>query len=312
MTKPPFVSQFRNSLAASLVVGTMLLQPAFVFAEETLRLKPAAQETSVYSSDPGMQNSQSNAQGYGQNYQTPSSDSFRQGSDPNAANRYDPNFNASGAGASGNNNFYGTQGGGLSIGSETPSSTVLQGRLVSIPKGTLLSIHIDQPVSSFGTHLGDPINATLENDVYVNDAVVVPAGSQVLGQVANVGPAGHMGRHGIIDVRFSGVKLPDGKVVAINAHIVTNDQSGVLKGDTYAKDIAKGIGITAGTAATGTVAGTAAGGLIGSAGAGAVFGLGVGALGGLGYAMARKGKEVVIPSGSRMSLVLDSPVSFAN
>jgi hypothetical protein len=188
-------------------------------------------------------------------------------------------------------------------------NTTLRGRLISIPKGTLMTIHTDVPITTYAAHVGDPITATLENDIFVNDAVAIPAGSQVLGQVANVNSASHLGKHGDIDVRFDSIKLPDGRVVAINAHIVTKDQTGVLKGDTYAMDIAKGVGIAAGATGVGTLMGTAAGGLLGSVGTGALFGLGVGALGGMGYALARKGKEVVVPAGSRLSVMVDTPVT---
>lgn len=192
------------------------------------------------------------------------------------------------------------------------SSYYLSGRVVSIPKGTLMTVQTNQPISSLGTRLGDTVAATLESDIFINDAVAIPAGSQILGQVANVVEAGHVGKHGLIDVRFDSIKMPSGRVVPIRAHIVTKDESGVLKGDSYAMDIAKGVGIAGVSTGVGTLMGTAAGSLLGSVGTGALFGLGVGALGGMGYAVARKGKEVVLPSGSRMSVMIDMPVTVSN
>jgi hypothetical protein len=176
----------------------------------------------------------------------------------------------------------------------------LQGRVISIPKGTLMTVQTNQPISSYGTRVGDTISATLESDVFVNDMVAIPAGTQILG------------KHGTIDVRFDSVKLTDGRTIPMRAHIVTQDQSGVLKGDSYLMDIAKGVGIAGVSTGVGTLMGTAAGGLLGSVGTGALFGLGVGALGGMGYAVARKGKEVVLPAGSRMSLMVDMPVTVSN
>jgi hypothetical protein len=194
----------------------------------------------------------------------------------------------------------------------TNNGYYLQGRVVSIPKGTLMTVQTNQPISSIGTRLGDTISATLESDVFVNDGVAIPAGTQIMGQIANVVEAGHLGKHGTLDVRFDSIKMPDGKVIPMRAHIVTKDDSGVLKGDSYAKDIAKGVGIAATGTGVGTLMGTAAGSLLGSVGTGALFGLGVGALGGMGYAVARKGKEVVLPSGSRMSVMIDMPVTVNN
>jgi hypothetical protein len=212
-----------------------------------------------------------------------------------------------------NNNAYGNANGSPdAVATSAADANTLHGRVVSVPKGTLLSVHLDHPVSASSAHVGDPVTATLENDVYAGDTVAIPAGSQVLGQVASVNEPGHMGRHGEIDVRFDTAKLPDGRVLTIPAHIVTQDQTGMLKGDTYTKDVLKGTGIALGATGAGTLMGTAAGGLIGSVGGGALFGLGIGALGGMGYALARKGKDVIVSAGSRMSLMVDTPVTINN
>ena len=47
----------------------------------------------------------------------------------------------------------------------------LRGRVSTIPRGTMLMIKLDQPVSSFSNRVGDQITATLENDIFVNDAI---------------------------------------------------------------------------------------------------------------------------------------------
>lgn len=185
----------------------------------------------------------------------------------------------------------------------------LRGRVSTIPRGTMLMIKLEQPVSSFSNRVGDQISATLENDIFVNDSIAIPAGSEVMGQVANVEDAGRMGRHGSVDIRFQGIRTPDNQVIPIRAHVVTTDQSGILKGDTYKKDILKSVAIAASGTGVGTLMGLSAGALIGSAGAGALFGLSAGALGGMGYALLRKGKEVIVPTGSRMSIVIDQPVN---
>lgn len=281
-----------KSLTAATIALSIFMMPALAMADgSTIQLKPLQ-----------------NTNGYTNTY---NSNGYNNGVSANGSN------NAYNSNGYGNNYGYdasttGTPAYGSSYYSPTNTDTTLQARLSSVPKGTMLSIHTDQPINSYGAHIGDPINATLENDVYINDAVAIPAGSQVLGQVANVSSAAHLGKHGEIDVRFDSIKLSDGHVIPLHAHIVTKDQSGVLKGDTYAMDVTKGVGISAGSAGVGTLMGTAAGSLLGSVGTGAVFGLGVGALGGMGYALARKGKDVVIPAGSRMSVVVDAPVAVSN
>lgn len=281
----------KSILSAGMALS-LLLTPTLAFADGTMQLKPL-QDTNVYSN--------TNPNTY--NYTNPAASTGTYGNTTTTTNT---NLNAANA-----NGGYGLSNYGNDYYNGS-STTTIQGHLISIPKGTMLAIHTDQPLTSLAAHIGDPVNATLENDVYVNDSVAIPAGSQVLGQVASVDTAGHLGKHGVLEVHFDSVKLPDGRVVPINAHVVTKDQSGVLKGDSYAMDIAKGVGVAAGSTAVGTLMGTAAGGLLGSVGTGAVFGLGVGALGGMGYAMARKGKEVVVPAGARMSVMIDTPVTVNN
>lgn len=191
------------------------------------------------------------------------------------------------------------------------NDVALRGRVSSVPKGTMLMVKLDQPVSSFSSKLGDQVSATLENDIFISEHIAIPAGSELIGQVANVDSASRLGRHGSVDVRFHSVKTPDGNAIPIRAHVVTSDQTGILRGDTYTKDVVKGVAIAAGGTGVGTLVGLSAGSLVGAAGAGALLGLGVGAVGGIGYALARKGKDVVIPTGTRMSIVLDQEITVA-
>jgi hypothetical protein len=188
-------------------------------------------------------------------------------------------------------------------------SIPLRGRVSTIPKGTTMLVKLDQPVSSFSSSMGDAVSATLENDIYVNDSIVVPAGSEVLGQVTNVSRSGRVGKHGELDVRFFSVKTPDGVVVPIRAHVVTKDESGILRGNSYTTDVFKGVGLTVGGAGLGAGLGAASGSLIGSVGAGAIFGVAMGGIAGATYALMRQGKDVIIPSGSRISIIADQPTT---
>jgi len=264
-----------HKLASLTLTAVLLGTPLLASADGNMALKPFY-DTKVYSSA----------------YSNPNSTAYNPSSiTPNTSTTYN------------NSSTYSS--------SSAYQQPYLQAHLVSIPKGTLMTVETDQPVSSLAMHVGDTINTTLTSDVFVNDRVAIRAGSTVLGHVTDVTPAGRLGKHGHLDIQFDSVKTKDGQTYPIAAHVVTKDNTGVLKGDTYAMDVAKGVGIAAGGAAAGTLMGTAAGSLLGAAGAGAVFGLGVGALGGMGYAAARKGKEVVIPSGSRISLKIDTPTSIS-
>jgi hypothetical protein len=189
------------------------------------------------------------------------------------------------------------------------STMALRGRVSMIPKGAMMMVRLDQPISSYTSNIGDPVTATLENDLYINEQVAIPAGSVVQGQISTSEKSGHLGKAGNIDIRFFSAKTPDGFVVPLRAHVVTPDDTGVLRGDKTSASVAKGAGYALGGTALGTVAGLSAGSLLGSVGTGTLFGLGAGSLVGLGYAVVRKGKDVVLPSGSRLSVVADQTTS---
>jgi hypothetical protein len=194
-----------------------------------------------------------------------------------------------------------------------PTDTMqLRGGVSTIPTGTSLLVKMQQPLSSYSNNLGEPVSAQLENDVFVNNSITIPSGSEVLGQVTNVARSGRMGRHGELDVRFHSIRTPQGRVIPILGHIVTSDNTCILRGTSYKTDIAKGIGVAAGGTATGAAGGTAVGGLLGVVGTGAIVGTALGGIAGITYALARQGKDVVLPSGARLNVTVGQDVSVEN
>lgn len=181
----------------------------------------------------------------------------------------------------------------------------LQGQVSTIPNGTTLQVKLNQPVSTSTSRLGETITGTVAHDIVANHQVVVPAGSEVHGQITNIIPSRRMGRHGELTMRFYEIKTANGNTVPIQGFVVTQDNTGRLRGDSYKMDLAKGVGTAAGGTAIGAVTGTAVGGILGVAGTGAVMGTGIGAAAGIGYALARKGKDVLIPGGTRLSVKVD-------
>ncbi len=194
----------------------------------------------------------------------------------------------------------------------TQEDIQLRGGISTIPKGTSMLIKLDEPVSSYSTTLGESVTAKLENDLFMNDQIAIPAGSEVVGQVSNVSRSGRLGKHGEIEIKFHTVKTPAGQVLPISGHVVTSDDSGILRGNSYAMDVVKGVGVAAGGTGVGALTGTALGGILGVAGTGAILGTGLGAVAGMTYAIARKGKDVVIPDGARLSVRMAEDIAVNN
>ena len=191
-----------------------------------------------------------------------------------------------------------------------PSNAPLQGSVSVVPAGTTFEVTTNTPINASACQVGDLFTATLTKPLIVSGNVIVPEGSEALGQVTYIENAGRVGKNGQMDIRFTSIKLPNGQKVPIVGKIMTKDKSGMLKGGTLASQIvhagATEVVATAGGALTGLTIGAIADG----AGVGTLVGTSLGGAMGLGYILARKGKEVAIPGGSKLSIILDQPATI--
>lgn len=186
----------------------------------------------------------------------------------------------------------------------------LQGRVVTAPAGTYMSASVQSPITSEYARPGDRFNATLGAPVSGNGGVILPAGSQLEGQVVSVTKAGRAGRNGQLDIRFTAAVTPTGQRIPLSARIQTEDGSGIIKGGTAKGRAGSAAMKTAVGAGSGAALGTAMGALSGgSVGKGAIYGTAIG--GGLGLLTAgvKKGDEAVINAGQPINIVLDTPVT---
>lgn len=83
-------------------------------------------------------------------------------------------------------------------------STTKQGQAASIPAGTSVTLRIKQPVSSRTAKRGDLFEIELVNDIYIDAAPVIPAGTKGVAQVVHASPKGFGGRAGelIVAARY--------------------------------------------------------------------------------------------------------------
>lgn len=186
----------------------------------------------------------------------------------------------------------------------------LQGYVVTAPPGTVVSATMSSPISSDFARVGDRFNATLGAPIASGGNVILPAGSQMEGQVVMVKPAGRAGKNGELEVRFTGATLPNGQRVPLSARIQTEDGTGIIKGGSTAGRFGRAAVTTGVGAGLGAALGTAMGPLSGGGvGRGAIYGTALGAgMGALGSAV-QKGKAAVIESGEPLNIVLDQPLT---
>ena len=199
-----------------------------------------------------------------------------------------------------------------------------RGGVAYAPVGLVIPILLSTGISTQVAQAGDPIQARLSKDIDLGGNII-PAGSNISGQITEVTAAGRLGHSGHLGIKFTGLNTPDGASYPINAHLVGGidkyHQSGADNSDQFAgengwtklKDV--GVRGAVGTGA-GAALGTAVGGIAGGghgAGRGAWSGAAIGA--GLGVAdslLVRKGREINIKGGTPMEIQLDSPLSVAS
>lgn len=188
----------------------------------------------------------------------------------------------------------------------------LQGSVATAPRGTNFEVTLENTINSMTSRVGDTFKAEIDEPLVIDSQTVIPAGSELTGQVTYIEKAGRVGKNALMDIRFTAVKLPNGDKVPLNAKIITTDSSGVLRGGKKTNIVLKATGTAAGSTAAGAAGGTAAGALFGSVAGGAILGTAVGGVVGVGYALYRKGKDIVLPSGSKLGITLEQPLTVSN
>jgi hypothetical protein len=165
---------------------------------------------------------------------------------------------------------------------------------VTIPAGTMLVIRTQNTLSTDRNFNGDTFAATLDQPLVVDGFVIAERGAEVEGHVVRSEKAGRV--EGLSDLAIELVRLhtSDGQrlSIATEPHEVRGQK-------THGSD-AKKVGIGAGL---GAVIGAIAGG-----GRGAAIGAGAGGAAGGGAVLATRGQPAVIPSESRLTFHLRTPV----
>lgn len=166
---------------------------------------------------------------------------------------------------------------------------------LEIPAGTVLTVRLDQSLSSESASEGDPVRATLAEPVHIDGKVALPAGSDLRGSVMEAKEAGRVKGNGYIKLAFQSVTLPGGGQTAISSYWEAKAEP-PRKRDTA---------IIGGSAAGGAILGQVIGGDSESTVEGTVIG---GAIG-TGIVLANKGREVSLPAGQLLLLELRNGVS---
>ena len=166
---------------------------------------------------------------------------------------------------------------------------------LQLSAGTNLVIRMIDAVDSEKANVGQTFRASMDEPVMINGDTAIPRGADVVVKLVDSKDSGKLTGRAELALSLLSISV-NGRTVDINTQTVTRES------DSRGADTAKKAGVGA---VLGTIIGAAAGG-----GKGAAIGAGAGAAAGTGVQLATKGERVRVPSETRLTFVLDSPVNI--
>ena len=102
-------------------------------------------------------------------------------------------------------------------------------REVTVPPGTTVMLRWSETVSSRGSAAGDSFRTTVDEDVTVDEAVAIPAGSVIVGRVTEAHQP-KVGGRARLALEFTSVELPSGESAPIDAVFSASGKGQNLEG----------------------------------------------------------------------------------
>ncbi len=166
---------------------------------------------------------------------------------------------------------------------------------VTLPAGTNIVVRLIDGVDSESSRVGQTFAASVDGPVAVDGNTVIPRGADVVLKLVDAKESGTFTGRAELALSLMSVKV-NGQSVDLNTQTVS--RASEARGNDTAKR-------AAGVGAVGAIIGAIAGG-----GKGAAVGATTGAAVGAGSQVVTKGPKVKIPSETRLTFVLDTPVNL--
>lgn len=183
------------------------------------------------------------------------------------------------------------------------------GKTETLEKQDTIEMTVSQVIDGSFSFEGDEFFAEVTSDVIGDKGVVVPKGTVAHGIIKQSGEAKRLGRDGYIDLTFDYLVTPDGREIPIEGKMSTK----LHPVKAAAKIVATDIGYTAAGGVLGGIFAAQALGIeaaIASQGITMAGGAALGAGTGLGMALYRKGKDVLISPGDEIKVKILSSVEL--
>lgn len=169
--------------------------------------------------------------------------------------------------------------------------------VLTLRTGTLVTVRVDQMLSSDRNRVGDAFSGTLARPLVVDGIVVAARGQTIGGRVTEAQKAGRVKGVSRLEVRLTDLTLVDGTQAHVQSALFSK------RGPT---SVGRDAGAVATTTATGAIIGAAA-----DWGEGAAIGAGAGAAAGVIGVLLTRGRPTIIYPESLLTFRVDAPVSIS-
>ena len=169
-----------------------------------------------------------------------------------------------------------------------------QVRMVGVPAGTMLSLALDQTLSSATSNAGDTFSATVVEPIVIDGRAVIPGGSRLEGRVTEATAARKGAGKGTLTLSFGALSLPSG----YHTNVVGSLQE--VSASKKGRDAAIIGGSAAGGALLGQILGKDTKGTM----IGAIVGGGVGTA----VVMSKEGTQAIVPADTPFAIRLEQAI----
>ena len=199
---------------------------------------------------------------------------------------------------------------------QAPAATPAASGEWVVATGTRVLLSLQNIVETKHTKAGDRVYFSTTSPVFVNERLVIPQGSYVIGSVLESKRAGRVKGRSELNIRFESITLANGVTRSFNSRPGSaggagdvDREEGRIKGDSNKGGDARTV---ATSTATGASVGTLAGAASGHLGAGLGIGSAAGAAAGLAGVLLTRGPDVVLHPGTAMEMVIDRDLRFTS
>jgi peptidoglycan hydrolase-like protein with peptidoglycan-binding domain len=179
---------------------------------------------------------------------------------------------------------------------------------ITIPVNTVISMRMDNTLSSRISRVGDKFTATVAVPVHINGQVAIPAGSIVEGRITQVTPAKRKSKPGTLAVEFDELIFPDGLRFKVDGFLTADDPDMQDKIDDENRVSGSNKDRTGVFVGGGGAVGAVLGGILAGGVEGILLGGVIGAGAGIAGILLSKGEEARVPAGTPFGIQLRQPM----